>query len=330
MIRTRQPRFMPGKAAAATVIAAACCLGVGAACAQTSHSDGASSMSSGGGVAAAAPPASSPEASGDDPLAAFRAPLLREGSVLVDVHATLASDEAGGGWRLVLQDVDPNHQAQDLVLLPCTTLSEMRRFVEASPNQHVIFQVTGSVYLYRGRNYVLPTHAPVLSQEEVHAPEPAAKAAATQPAGNPPTGEGESAEDIVRKLERATGPLVRNTPPPAAAASGSGSRPAEHGAVSSSGSVLRENTAITARRGKLKRDVSGGWLFVFDADASGLADPPLKLLPCLLLERIEDYARKTGNNSPALLSGQIYLFEGHNYVLPTVFRIPQDRRNLTP
>ena len=59
-------------------------------------------------------------------------------------------------------------------------------------------------------------------------------------------------------------------------------------------------------------------LSVAAGDASGLADPPMRLLPCLLLERIEDYARREGSNSPALLSGPVYLFGGKNYLLPTV------------
>jgi len=54
------------------------------------------------------------------------------------------------------------------------------------------------------------------------------------------------------------------------------------------------------------------------------------LLPCLLLERIEDYARRLGNNSPAIISGQVFLYHGHTYLLPTMFRIPQERKNLMP
>jgi hypothetical protein len=275
-------------------------------------------------------PATEPAAIGDshqgDPLAIFRAPLLREGSMLVEAKATLQREGAAAAWLLILADAAPGEPQRDLALLPCTTLSEMRRFVDAAPNQNVVFLVTGQVFVFRGRNYVLPTRAPVLTQEETAASS-LAPPPATKPSDNP-AGD-DSAQDIARNLTKATGPLIRNPAPstnPPSTKPSSG-RSATAGVTDS---VMRENTAIVERRGKLKRDTGGGWLFVFDADASGLADPPMKLLPCLLLERIEDYGRKQGNNSPAQLSGQVYLYDGRNYLLPTVFRIPRDRRNLTP
>ena len=94
--------------------------------------------------------------------------------------------------------------------------------------------------------------------------------------------------------------------------------------------ALQENSALINRRGKITRDRSGGWLLVFDADAAGSADPPVKLLPCMLLQSIEDYARRSGNNSPLIISGQVYLYNGQNYLLPTVYRIPHERSRITP
>jgi hypothetical protein len=294
---------------------------------------------------------STAEAREGDPLVIFHAPLLREGSALVEARSRLVADETAGGWKLLLEQSKPGEPAHDLVLLPCTTLSEMRRFVESAPDQTIIFQVTGDIFVYRGRNYVLPTHAPVITQEEKKPPAASAPASGEAPVAaepQPHPSVRDSAQDIARRLEAASGSLARSATtasrPNEKSASASATRP---GAKSSNGNratgrnsagggavggdpVLRENTAIMSRRGKLKRDIAGGWLFVFDADASGLNDPPVKLLPCQLLERIEDYARKMGNNSPALLSGQVYLYEGRNYLLPTLFRIPQDRRNLTP
>src|SRR4029450_2616534 len=106
--------------------------------------------------------------------------------------------------------------------------------------------------------------------------------------------------------------------------------PRESLATSATGAALHENAAVVNRRGKITRDRSGGWLMVFDADATGLADPPMKLLPCELLEKIEDYARRSGNNSPIILTGQVYLYEGQSHLLPTVYRIPRESSRLTP
>jgi hypothetical protein len=53
-------------------------------------------------------------------------------------------------------------------------------------------------------------------------------------------------------------------------------------------------------------------------------------MPCLLLERMEDYARRAGRTAPLLLSGEVYRYHGRGYVLPTLFRIPSQRTVLRP
>ena len=78
------------------------------------------------------------------------------------------------------------------------------------------------------------------------------------------------------------------------------------------------------------RDGGGAWLFLFDADASGLADPPMILLPCLLLERMERYAQRAESHAPMLLSGRVFRYHQVNYLLPTTFQIPRERTPLRP
>lgn len=293
----------------------------------------------------------------DDPLAVFRAPLLREGSHLIEAKAIIKRDPVSNAWMLIINPENQSSLSYELILLPCTRLAEMNRIVEAGPDHNVTFQVTGQVFVYRGRNYLLPTHAPMVEHQYVHTTANGNNGAASQPsttnddrlAANPAaddvpsapaTRSAESAQDIIRDLESAAGPLARRAgpqpndpenppsiedadePDPEQQRSHTTSPPAER--------LLREDTAITARRGKLARDSAGGWLFIFDADASGLADPPVKLLPCLLLEKLEEHARMQGHNSPLLLSGAVYLYQGRNYLLPTVFRVAHDRPNLTP
>jgi hypothetical protein len=286
-----------------------------------------------------------------EPTAIFRAPLIREGSAITDAVAHIQRDPDRGWWKLIIDQNDANLPQQELFLLQCTQLSQMQHIVEAS-DRTVKFQLSGQVFVFRGRNYVLPTYAPVLAQSEARdsaspddsstqAPQPGAPPPVPdqQPPANQPTDSEQSktspsqdsqrAADIMRDLERGTGPMPRH-PSAAQHQNEPGARPRAASDANENKKLLPEETPLVSRRGKITRDASGGWMFVFDSDASGLADPPMRLLPCLLLERIEDYARRTGNNSPALLSGPVYLYESQNYLLPTVFRIPQERRNITP
>ena len=310
----------------------------------------------------------SPRDASADPTAIFRAPLIREGSAITDAVAQIEREDNRGTWTVLIKLRDAKLPPQVLTLLPCTQLSQMEHIVQATPDRIVQFQVSGKVFVFRGRNYLLATYAPVLPQEASAAHEAnaaaheantaaheAGAAAGDQPAnGNeapsvnqsndpgsdPPPAAADSntapdgedsqrAADIMRDLERAAGPMPRSGAPAPVAAPGGRARPSSDEGDANK-KLLPEETQLVSRRGKITRDSGGGWMFVFDADASGLADPPLRLLPCLLLERIEDYARRTGNNSPALLSGPVYLYGGENYLLPTVFRIPAERRNITP
>ena len=275
----------------------------------------------------------------DDPLAVFKAPLLREGSLLVDVKSRLVRDQRRGLWLLQVDPSRTDAPAQTFTLLPCTQLSEMHHLAESASGSNLAFLVTGRIFVYRGENFLLPTHAPVVMDEPdgPPAPTPATAPEASKPDSGFRLGAGDSAEEIMRNLEKSSGSLARNPAvvtdgKPATAAKPGEDASERAGAASQPMSVLREDSSVVSRRGKLARDSGGGggWMFVFDADTQGLADPPVKLLPCLLLERIEDYARRLGNNSPAIMSGQVFLFNGHNYLLPTMFRIPQERKNLMP
>ena len=324
------------------------------AAAQTSSSPSPNALASG------SPRVSS--ASESDPLAVFRTVLLREGSRVIDARARLVHDATRNHWLLAIEDPNAIGGERSVTALPCTKLVEMQQIVQSTPGGRVLFEVTGQVFTYRNQNYLLPTHAVVLADEQAiellsesssndeSNAVSEADAPSTSPDSSEPKGSvqdqqdaaSESAEDLIAELSRAAGPVTRSTTP-----AGQQSLPDDDellrtdrrdadyvAAVSASSKIndtlVREHTLITNRRGKFTRDRAGSWVFVFDADASGLADPPMRLLPCLLLERIEDYARRTGNNSPALLSGEVFIYQGQNYLLPTVFRIPHNRTKLSP
>lgn len=295
----------------------------------------------------------------------FVAPLLREGSTLVEAHARLRRDPATNWWIIVIEPADNvssanggwrTHEApHEMTLLPCTRLTEMERIIEATHGGDARFRVNGRVYVFRDRNYFLPTHAAVISEPageptshpasaptSIPATAPNADAGATTPPSSAPVDD-DSPEAIARALAQETGPLARSsgsararpTETPATRAaidrSAIGTTPGDPDSLRAADRTLamQENAVVVNRRGKVMRDRTGGWLLVFDADSSGLADPPMRLMPCRLLESIEDYARRVGNNSPVIITGQILLYNGQTHLLPTVFRIPKERSRLS-
>lgn len=267
---------------------------------------------------------------------------MREGSFLVQVKGRLVRDDATGWWRFIVQDDRPQIAGQSFRMLPNTRLGEMERMAESMANSQVLFELTGEVFAYQGRNYLLATHSPLVSVDPAAAiaeAESKATAAASKPAtarspgpptptrtpatpapatAAPQTQTEDSAEDIVAELEQAVGPLARSIDLPAEQ---------QQDQVAT---MMREGTMITARRGHMMRDRSGVWLFVFDADASGQNDPPMMLAPCALLERMRQYTTQSTTKAAMLASGRVFAYRSRNYLLPTVFRIPSERTPLTP
>ena len=223
-------------------------------------------------------------------------------------------DEATKWWRFTIDRDDPKHAAYELALLPCQLMADMRRITEGMRRQKVTFEATGQVFVYRGQNFFLPTHAPhvvgIAARTESQAQE-------NQPNDGP---DADSAEAILRGLDQAVGEVARS--------------PAVGGSAASSAlgevELVQEGTRVVARRGRLSRGPRGTWWFTFDADVDGLADPPMVLLPCLLRERMERYAERSGGRAAMLLSGRVFQYEDRNYILPTMFQIPRERTALRP
>lgn len=92
-----------------------------------------------------------------------------------------------------------------------------------------------------------------------------------------------------------------------------------------------EGTYLANRAARISRSDSGGqWIVTFDADSSGMQDPPMILVPCRLLERIIRMAKMEGDAASAVISGQVYTYHDSNYLLPTVFVRPHKSTNLSP
>lgn len=274
------------------------------------------------------PPASAgavPSAGEAESQPPVRPPLLREGSHLVRVVGRLQQDPVRRSWRFIIDPADEHSPGHELTMMPGTLLAEMERMIESAPDHQLVFEMTGEVYIFRGWNYLMPTHPPLLIGREERPQTPPSEGQADDESA---MATDESTEDIIRNLERSVGPVARR-PEAEAAARSEGDAPAA-AAGAPQPVLLREGTVLLSRRGALRRTGDGAFLFVFDADAEGLADPPMTLLPCLLLERMDRRIRQEEENAAVLLSGHVYTYQGRNYLLPKVYRIPAERTVLKP
>ena len=240
------------------------------------------------------------------PPARRRPTLIREGSYLVAVQGTMERDTPRGPWHFRLLDDGGRAQTTPMPLLPCALLTSLEQIVEGSGAETVL-EMTGEVFVFRGKNYLLPTHSPRVASY------------------SPPTDDGpgvvaeeiERPEDIIRRLEREIGPVPRL--PAAVLLSGNGER-----------RLLREGTLISWRRGWMTREPTGTWLYTFAAGATGNEDPPMVLLPCLLMEQMERQVERGDRMRVLLVSGRVFRYNRRNYLLPTAFQVPRERTPLRP
>lgn len=301
-----------------------------------------------GATRAATPPA--PAAAGDaartpqqpatpatTEVLGFRLPLLREGSMVSRVHGDITLDPGERHWLFRPLKPEAGNLRREFVLLPTPTLEEMLRTLQLSPSP-VEFEVSGRVFIYKGRNYLLPEFAPPIVRFDVKPDEtpPADAAVETAPNGTskfvPPTGalgEGGAAEaddaaviDLEKRLLERVGraPSERLTE----------SLESREARLAKERELPAPGARIVLRAGKISRDPqAGSWRFVPE-QASGVGDGSVEILPCLMLERLELATRESDSPPMVLLSGTLTVFEGRTYLLPSSFRRAREGRGIGP
>jgi hypothetical protein len=267
-----------------------------------------------------------------------RPALLREGSQLIEVVGTLTRDAEHSQWVFTVKDENFSAAQYELIVLPGTMLGEIEAVVASVDWEQFTFEMTGEVLVYRARNYFMPSHPPRLlqggqaPQDDADKSAPSADAAGdtTQSEDAPaPGGDDDSVEALMHELDESSGIAVVQRDDATSADddhtfSLDDSRPIlDH-------TLVQEGTQLVNRRGRIRREGGGAWVFVLDADATGLGDPPMRLLPCRLLERIETITQRRGNGAEVLLSGRVFVYRNRNYLLPTVFRLPRSHTKLEP
>jgi len=236
--------------------------------------------------------------------------LLREGTLLRRLSGEIREEAEGGASFSILGSSDPL-AGYRLTLTPGLLLDEVLETLRSMRVERQRFEVTGRVLVYRDRNYLQLTQPAILTERSVDPSAEVSDAAAD-------ADEPDSTDSIIRDLERSVGSIPRRVPG------------GDRDRAEANEAVLPEGTRIVLRRGRLRRTPGGGFLFVFDADASGLADPPMQLIPCMLLENMEQVAMGRDDRSAILLTGTVFLFDGRNYLLPSVYRMPRDVSQLSP
>ena len=203
-------------------------------------------------------------------------------------------------------------------LLPCLALQAM----ETMDKTHTGFVISGMLTQYHHQLYLLPNANVRLFRKHPHVTTASAPAATTKPA--PATTEqNTSAQEVLNSLlshhiSRPIQQLVKMQP--MLTAKPIPDLPQPVGYVQPP--ALREGSYIWNRPGRLLfNQPLHEWIFVFQADSSSLLEPPLILLPCRLLQRMETRSGRRGTEIKFRVSGKITQFKGRNYLFTTYVEV---------
>ena len=89
--------------------------------------------------------------------------------------------------------------------------------------------------------------------------------------------------------------------------------------------LMRERDTFERRIGRLNKDEkSGNWVFSFDADGQDMKDPPLIIVPSLMLEAMEKLSE--GGNKPVKfrISGEVTQYKSRNYLIIRYAQVVKD------
>ena len=265
------------------------------------------------------------------------------------------------GYAVIILDADPEDPDEGpiaMIVAPCITLESMERMLEEQ-GEDLRFTVTGQVHTYRGVNFLMPTSQPrpflvtgeaEQQTEEPQQAQPVEETSAEEGPTDEPAGEeGEetnpgatpSVDDVLNQL------IEQRTTAPSQPDGDISTTEATPGVYDAQQDLLRdpllygldpdrpvaelmeEGQFVVARTGRLVRSGDGSQaLFVFDADHAGAPEAPVIVHACRLLEMMEDTVLEQGDDVPFVVTGQVYVYRGANYLLPTIVRREFDRGNL--
>jgi hypothetical protein len=239
--------------------------------------------------------------------------------------------------RAPVEEADPF--TQPLEVLPGRWLTAMTRVTGQKVDMSVTFRVWGEVTTYRNRNFILPTRVMTVSifgekgagKEKKESTGLSALRGSGVKKEEPAAEEKADPQELPEKIRKTLMALPRSRP---VELGGAGKvEPKEGGDAQVSGGgmsmgIWKDGHMVIDRVGRLTIDEEEGRsLFAFEADTRSLAEPPVVLLPCQLLEVMEKTASGAARSVKFRITGQVTRYQQRNYMLLRKLLIEYDSGN---
>jgi hypothetical protein len=250
--------------------------------------------------------------------------FLPEGTFITGRSGSLFLSDAGDA--IFVPRGDHAAALAPVMLLPCQRLEQMLAAREVN-GAETTFAVSGQVFTYRDREFLLPTLFAVEQKqtETPAAPKGTPEAKPKEAAAAPMNEADPRVADLIRDLEQSRSGPKKISPAAARPATGdAAAKPKSDVEVVKARGLSNEGTLLTNKRGRLVRmNTEGGRLcLVMDNDPNSPGAAPLILQPCRVMQQMESMSSFKGDGVAFRVSGRVMVFNGKNYLLPTFFQIP--------
>lgn len=287
-------------------------------------------------------PLAAPKTTGTIPGLAKEDPSLPkrrfypEGTFLSKRSGKLVKASTGDVVFVPARDAKGRGEAP-MVVLPTQTLARL----EAAPGvfaETSTVVLSGEVYVYFDRQYILPTVYSVDRQigeapAQAKTPDDASKGgkpaeAASGAGGGKSTGlaSDPAVADLINDLEtkRGSAKAPEVTTKQAAASAereqaNPDKKPVE--AEEKPETVTAEGSVLFNKRARLTRVASGPLMVAFDGDSTSAAPAPMVLLRCRMAQKLDELAASRGDDLVVQVSGRVFVYGGRNYLLPTLAQV---------
>ena len=261
------------------------------------------------------------------PMNPDRPPLLREGTLIARATGSVSFDSSLGCWRFSNEtsaEHDDQAFSRTFYLLPSRPLEELATYAK-STGASERFEVYGTVTVYDGVNFLLPSLITPLGSLDSTGSEERPDSADTQTASDGTASPSNTLDDrsseISDDLEVRLQDRIGFLPMSIDSSESSSANPTSR--------LFPDGTRLQNRAGTIVRDQrTGAWRFLFNSQGAGERDPSIELLPCLHLQKIESLAMRNDLPTRIHASGVVTTFKQRNYLLLSLWRPGLSSRNV--
>jgi len=236
--------------------------------------------------------------------------LLPEGWTIIDRTGRLEKQK--NWWVFVYE---PARGDQAMKVIPNAKLEQMVRTATHS-DQIEIFTISGEVTVYQGKNYLLVRMA--MRPPPVEKVQPTTVLESEQPETSPKETPDQSkdisiessVEDVLSKMQELKPDQTMIEPIPQLQNNNLLEAIQGH-------TMIADGSSFVRRAGRLYQQ-SGWWMFTPESDHPDHPELPLKLLPNKNTDLMATMWKQNSIGLVYIVSGEVTLFQGVNYLLPLV------------